>query len=370
VSDTEFPGTVDEITPEWLTQVLRGSGAIEGERVVAVSVGDMGGEQGNMADVSRIEVEYDSASEKSPRTLIVKSKRATLDPEWAKFAYPMYEREVEIYRGHDPDFNVRLPKCHFAEYDPKTTAMAIVLEDLGHLRTEREEDDLSLDDGLSTMRYLAGLHASWWGKPNGDSYSWLAEEPTVWKNEVAETMYRENVEGFLEYFGDYLPPGVEHFTRALDDKVIAVCEALARPPVTLVHTDFKLANMFFDDRTDGPPQIVAFDWQMASRLRGPTDLGSFFKRCFEVETRRSVERKLLDEYYETLIDGGVRGYSRDEFEWDARLSVIPRYVMRVAAFSLFPQKALETPEGIARISPFFKKLQILIDWNCEEVIPK
>ena len=78
---------------------------------------------------------------------------------------------------------------------------------------------------------------------------------------------------------------------------------------------------------------------------------------------------LLNEYYGTLIDNGVRGYSRDEFEWDARLSVIPRFVMRVGAFSLFPQKALATPEGIARISPFMKKLQILVDWNCEEVIP-
>ena len=165
----DFPRTVDEITPEWLTQVLRESGAIEGERVVAVSVGDMGGEQGHMAGVSRIAVEYDSASEKSFRTLIVKSKRAALEPEWAKFAYPMYEREVEIYRGHDSDFNVRLPKCHFAEYDPETTAMAIILEDLGHLRTEREEDDLSLDDGLSIIRYLAQLHASWWGKPYGEN---------------------------------------------------------------------------------------------------------------------------------------------------------------------------------------------------------
>ena len=272
---------------------------------------------------------------------------------------------------HDSGFNTLLPKCHFAEYDPETTEMAIVLEDLGHLRTEREEDDLSLDDGLSTMRYLAQLHASWWGKPQGDNYSWLSEEPTVWKNVVAEAMYQENVERYLEYYGDLLPPGVERFTRALTDNVVAVCQALARPPVTLVHTDFKLTNMFFDDRPDGPPKVVAFDWQMAARLRGPTDFGLFFKRNFEVETRRSVERKLLNEYYDTLIDNGVRDYSRDELEWDARLSVIPKYVMRVASFSLFPAHNLPlTPERIARMSPFLKKLQILIDWNCEEVIPK
>ena len=134
--------------------------------------------------------------------------------------------------------------------------------------------------------------------------------------------------------------------------------------MTLVHNDLKLTNMFLDDRTDGPPEIVTFDWQMAA-----TDLGWFFNRNFEVETRRSIERKLLNEYYDTLIDNGVRGYSRDEFEWDARLSVIPRYVMPVGAFSLFPQRALATPEGITRVSPIMKKLQILVDWNLEEVIP-
>ncbi len=366
----DFPRTVDEITPQWLTQVLRENGAIEGERVVAVIAGDMGGEQGRMTDVRRIEVEYDSPSEKSPQTLIVKSKRTGLTPEWADFAYPMYEREVGLYRDRDPDFNVRLPECYFAEFNPETGALAIVLEDLGHLRSEQELDDLSLDDGMSVMRYLAHLHAAWWGKPDGINYSWLAEEPWLWKNVDTEVMYQQNFEKWLEYYDDYLPHGIDRISRALSDKVIAVGEALARPPVTLVHADFKLANMFFDDSADGPPEIVAFDWQMAARLRGPMDIGMFIMQSFEIETRRSVERKLLNEYYDTLIDNGVRGYSRDEFEWDTRLAVIPRFVIHTASFSLVERNTPKAPEGNARVGNFMNKLQTLLDWNCEEVIPR
>ncbi|MBN4064210.1 DUF1679 domain-containing protein [Dehalococcoides mccartyi] len=366
----DFPRTVNELTPEWLTQVLRESGAIGDEQVVAVSVGDMGGEQGRMTDVRRIEIEYDSASEMSPRTLIIKSKRSDLAAEWTDFSYPMYAREVWFYLDPDPDFNVRLPKCHFAEFDPETGALAIVLEDLGYLRIEREKDDLSLDDGLSAMRYLANLHASWWGKPDALNYGWLAEEPWLWKNADTEVMYQQNFNKWLEYFDNYLPHGIDRISRALEGRVAAIGEALAKPPVTLVHADFKLANMFFDGRADGPSEIVAFDWQMAARLRGPMDIGMFIMQSFEVETRRSVERQLLNEYYDTLIDNGVRGYSKDEFEWDARLAVIPRFVISTASFSLFERNTIKAPEGNAKHSNFMTKLQTLIDWNCEEVIPK
>ena len=38
----EFPRTVDEITPEWLTQVLRASGAITDTSIVSFSPAEIG----------------------------------------------------------------------------------------------------------------------------------------------------------------------------------------------------------------------------------------------------------------------------------------------------------------------------------------
>ena len=50
----DFPRTVGEITPEWLTQVLRESGAIGDASVRSRTVKTIGDDQGMTADVVRI----------------------------------------------------------------------------------------------------------------------------------------------------------------------------------------------------------------------------------------------------------------------------------------------------------------------------
>ena len=156
----DFPRTVDEITPEWLTKVLRESGALSSAGVASIEQADLGSSQGAIAEVTRFRVEYDSEPQNAPRSLIFKSARAGLTPSDREFMFPMYDREVRFYKGLHRTIDFRLPQSHFAEFDRKTGKMAIVLEDLSTLRAEEEGTDLSIDDGHSTMRFLAKLHAT------------------------------------------------------------------------------------------------------------------------------------------------------------------------------------------------------------------
>ena len=67
----DFPRTVDEITPEWLTQVLRESGAIDGAKVESFVFEDIGG-QGAWSEVRRIVLEYETTETAAPPSLVAK----------------------------------------------------------------------------------------------------------------------------------------------------------------------------------------------------------------------------------------------------------------------------------------------------------
>ena len=55
----DFPRTVNEITPGWLTRVLRDSGAIKQARVESIDASPMGEERGATAELHLLNVGYD-----------------------------------------------------------------------------------------------------------------------------------------------------------------------------------------------------------------------------------------------------------------------------------------------------------------------
>ena len=60
----DFPRTADEITPEWLTQVLRESGTIRNASVESFEVSGLAG--GLVGNVNRVLLEYDQKEHGSP----------------------------------------------------------------------------------------------------------------------------------------------------------------------------------------------------------------------------------------------------------------------------------------------------------------
>jgi thiamine kinase-like enzyme len=76
-------------------------------------------------------------------------------------------------------------------------------------------------------------------------------------------------------------------------------------PITLVHGDFRLDNLFFDDRPDGDGSVSVIDWQLGMRAPGQTDLVYFCANNLTVEMRREHEDALIERYVSGLHAGGV-----------------------------------------------------------------
>ena len=88
------------------------------------------------------------------------------------------------------------------------------------------------------------------------------------------------------------------------------------------------------------------------------------------ESRRRHEQRLLAEYHDSLINLGVSGYSFDEFIVDTRRAALKNLHIVVNVFGRNVGDAwFATEDGHRRVVAVCSRLQTLLDWNCEEVIP-
>ncbi|MCI0775755.1 MAG: phosphotransferase, partial [Chloroflexi bacterium] len=313
-----FPRTVEEITPEWLTQVLRESGAIDSASVGSLTVKTIGDDQGMTADVVRIGLNYDREEPNAPRSVIAKLHRpwgSVDDSALSDVMRKTYEREVRFFKELGSDSGMAVPRLHVAEFDETPAEFILLLEDLSNLRAVDQADDCSLEDASTAINALARMHAKWWGDQKLYEYPWLIERTLAREPLVAQARFAESLDSFIEISGEHLPYGVEAIARKLGPKLPEVVDAIAKPPITLIHGDYRLANLFFDDSVGG---VVAFDWQLAGRVKAAAEVGMFIMQSFAVESRRKHEHYLLSEYYSSIVDLGVTGYSYDELLDDIR----------------------------------------------------
>ena len=320
--------------------------------------------------MNRVDVVYDRRENGAPRSLI--AKLALADDEKRKLfdSFGFYERETRFYQELSSASGMATPVVYFAEYDADSGYVILLLEDLSHLRTVDEADDCSFEDASAALRSLAMMHAKWWDDERLAELTWLINPADPGRLRQGEETVARNLEPFLEMVGDHLPPGLEAIARQLGPKLADVRLAIARGPITLNHGDFKLGNLFFDDAGNAANQVIAYDWQLTSRSRAAADVAMFTMRSLAVESRRAHENRLMTEYHADLMDRSVKGYSYDEFLTDVRLALLSKLAIDADGMVNWRERLLSTDEGRKRIAAVCERTQMLVDWNCDEVIPR
>jgi hypothetical protein len=362
----DFPRTVDEITSEWLTQVLSESGVVIRANVVSFQSERIGGDTGITGVLNRIRLEYDSQEPGAPGSVVAKHS-----PDEASTRTLLKYRnaaELRFYKNIADEVGIDVPHMYFGEMDEETAECVLLLEDLGHLRAVDQDDDCSTEDALAVLTGISGVHARYWSDtPDFERISKYL--PKITSSITTETL-NKNIAPFVELVGESLPDGIEQLARKLAPKISKVGEMLYESPVTLSHTDLKITNMFFDDSVGSPPRVTFYDWQGVRAAKAALDISYFVSANFSTQTRRKIEHQLLDGYHQSLVDQGVKGYSLDEFMYDVRVALLFRLPPRICSTAILGKTMMATAEGRANMSALVERLQTLIDWNCDEVIPK
>lgn len=314
-----LPTSAAEITGDWLTEVLHGSGALPADGAVAeVQCQALGEGAGMMSDLARLTLTYAGAATGAPPTLVVKLPTKNETNREVAIKYDIYAREVRYYAELDPMCAARTPAIHLSVIDADNH-FAIVMQDLSAYRIGNQITGATLEQSEICVDELAKLHGSFWN--NIDSFEWL---PQVANSQHATNMQvgaRAGWDTMLEIFGESVPGSINAVRDPLLNAIDPLQQRLVTPPITLTHGDFRMDNLFFGQTPDHHP-LVILDWQGPLRGRSMHDVAHLLCQNTQTEVRRNHERELIERYVDGLAANGVSDYGFDDAWDDYHLAVL------------------------------------------------
>ena len=214
----------------------------------------------------------------------------------------------------------------------------------------------SVEDARIALRALAQIHGPVLGDLALGASDWLNLP-----NPLNQALLTQLLPLFLERYGDRIDPAHAEVCQRF-----VVCAdawwADQRPPLGLVHGDYRLDNLLFGD---GTCKVV--DWQTVAWGASTIDLSYFIGGGLVVEDRRAHEQELVGLYHDTLLEQGVEGFSRERCWEDYRRMTFQALVMAIAA-SMVVQRTERGDDMF--MTNLARAAQQIIDLDALELLPE
>ena len=316
-----------DLTPEWLTSVLSGSGALAaGASVRSVAFEPVG--TGQMADTVRLTLTFDPPGA-GPTSLIAKFASEDDTSRTTGLVLRAYEIEVCFYDTVAGRIRTRVPRGYFGWHDPDSGWFVLLLEDATGAMQGEQLEGCAPEVAAASLTELAALHAPVWESPELGVLPWLNRSSPE-SNEMMAALVASLFPGFVERYQDRLEPShlalCERFVAALGSWLGSLSGAR-----TVTHGDFRLDNLLF---RPGDPRPWVVDWQTASWGMAASDVSYFVGGSLTVADRRAHEQELLLGYHRSLEEQGVVGYGFAQLEDDYCLTCFGGMLMEIAASML------------------------------------
>jgi hypothetical protein len=328
---SKLPTTTSEITAEWMTDALRGSGTIGDDTWVAsVELDASAAGVGFMGEIGKVGVGYAGEPTDAPTSLI--AKFPTASPEIRTMMHPtrIYEREHRFYEQLAPQSPLRTPRVYHVTCEtadaPDDERYLMLMEDLSALTLGDQVTGVSVDQARAAVVGLAGHHARFWngvGLEDADFIP-IVNGPL---NAAGASIYEASLPGFMKVFGEAIKPELVDYVAGYASVRDQITDDLAAMPHTLMHFDFRADNLLYD--TDGTVAVV--DWQTISQGGGAADLGYFLSQNLTTEDRRAHEVDLLRSYHDALVAHGVTDYPFEQLFADYPVGITCGWVVPVLA---------------------------------------
>ncbi|MBW2229447.1 MAG: phosphotransferase [Deltaproteobacteria bacterium] len=306
----------DAVTPEWMTDVLRASGAIRDARVVGLDPRQVG--TGQMGASVRFGLTYDLAEPDAPDSVVGKFPSTNPISRATGVGQGAYLKEVRFYQALQKTVQIRTPHCHFARIEQTSGSFVLVLEDLSPAVQGDQIAGCSVDQAALALLELAKLHAPHWGSPSLLELDWMSP-PSPESAALLKVIYQSVFPGFVERYEGAIGP--EHLALAeeLGENLVAWTTAMADGPLCVIHGDYRLDNMLFGTAEGGHPLAVV-DWQTCGVGPAVSDAAYFLGASLLPVDRRAHEEALLRDYHAALIADG-----RADYGWDQCWADYARY---------------------------------------------
>ncbi len=293
-----FPVNANHLTSTWLSSAL-------GVEVRGFEVEYFGEGAGIIGLVTRVHLD----TAEGPQSIIAKFPSPAEENRAVAATYDMYGREVNFYKYLAPKIDLRVPDCYFAEINPQTSEFVLLLEDLKDLRIGDQVTGCSVADANMVIGGIAKLHAS----------TWQSTQLLVSHNNPAQSAGMQG--GFemgwpvvCEQFADLIPPDIKDIAATLPAHVPSLLQQMCEAPISAVHADVRLDNVFFGD-----DEIALVDWQSVCTSAPEQDLAYFVTQSLSDEVRNAEDWVAV--YHGHLVDAGI-DYSLEQCRARYRVSAM------------------------------------------------
>ena len=307
------PASIEDVTAEWLTAALRGSGLdVRVASVTAESIGEGFGVNGM---TSRLRVEYSGGD--GPPSFVMKLPATMPESKAIGLRLGFYENEIRFYNELAGGVSVNLPRHYYTGMDKERQDYALLLEDMAPAVPGDDIASCSLEDAQLIVDELPKLHVPWWNSERLPKLGWLPiGEPNI---EAANLRFQETLfPATMGHYGDTLSPTAYRVAEKYSRGLVHIVRQMTAAPYTLTHSDYRLVNMLLGG-TEGDRRITVLDWQRVALGKGPIDVAFFTVLSLPTETRRAWQWGLVERYHEGLLERGIKGYSLEECQRDYRL---------------------------------------------------
>jgi len=340
-----LPSSVDDVTPEWLTSVLRTSGAIaESNAVVAADVAPFAVGIGFLSDLFQATLSYQDEDGAAPATVIVKFATEIDTQRGIADALQFYQRELRFYREVAPELSFRTPTVHAAVMSESNTDFVLVMEDLSAATGFDQISGASAEQSILAAKGAAQLHARYW---NEDLTS-LQETFLPFDNPVYRTVLPDIFAGgwdrAKQEAGDLMSDEIVAFGDRFGELVSYFIDQIDSVSTTLIHGDWRADNLMVDE--DG--QLIAIDFQITGTGAPTYDLAYFLSQSVEPEVRAESGEAIVAAYYASLDAEGIE-YDRSELEEVFRLATAWCLIYPVSMFTSWdalPENSRELARAI------------------------
>jgi len=205
---------------------------------------------------------------------------------------------------------IALPEVWYNYADKFNCKFGMVLEDLNGLE-DGQPFGFGLKDSFDCLMRMASFHAGFWFSPEIDSmYVW--DIAGHWTGELKE-IEKRNVLGawanVLKSFDGVLMKGANNVQKGLGQRMHNNLDKIFKefksfPNRTLLHGDFKVTNLFIDNkRTKKHAKVYAIDWQWAGKGTGALDVAYFVCTSVDVTslTAHNIKHLVKKAYHLTLL---------------------------------------------------------------------
>ncbi len=282
--------TPEGLTDTWLSDVL-GTEVRVGE---TSRIGD-----GLVGMNIRMELHSDGSV---PSSLIAKLPSPDPTSRATGIALRNYEREVCFYLEIAPTVDIRVARCHHAEWHPDTGDFVLLMEDLAPSVQGNQIVGCDRDQARTAVLELARLHGPRWGDPLLADIEWLSRRSPDDSQQLA-MLWSMFLPGFMTTFGGYLSSDAAGVIERFGQHIAGWVDGRDAPS-TVTHGDYRLDNLMFAGPSGGAP-IAAVDWQTPGHGLGITDVSYFLGAGVLPDQRRVIERDLVDQYCQALDGYGV-----------------------------------------------------------------